>query len=73
MGYYTNQRSGNGNDKITSQERIKGKVTAPIGGQNFKFDDILPKLPNRQPLDSGGVKDKDFKDLRHSVIRDNSI
>ena len=73
MGYYTNERKGNGNDKITSQERMKGKVSAPIGGQIFKFDNILPKLPNQQPLDTGGIKDSKFKDLRHSVIRDNSI
>jgi hypothetical protein len=73
MGYWNNQIKGNGNDKITSQERLKGKVTAPIGGQIFKFDNILPKLPNRQPLDNGGIPDSKFQDLRHSVTKDGSI
>lgn len=73
MSYYSQERNGNGNDKSTKTERVKGKEVSPIGQKNFNDDNFLPKLPNHEPLDSGGVKAPGFQNLRKSTIRRNSI
>jgi len=54
------------------QERVKGKDVSPKSG-TFKTGAILSKLPSHQPLDSGGVSEKNFQDLRNSTIKKGSI
>lgn len=54
------------------KERMKGKEVNPHAG-SFASDTILSKLPGHQPLDSGGVSEKGFQNLRNSSIRKGSI
>lgn len=55
-----------------SNNRVKGKESKP-SASDFKSNKILSQLPGHEPLDSGGVKEPGFQDLRNSTIRKGSI
>ena len=55
-----------------THKRIPGKESKPIAS-DFKSNKILSHLPGHEPLDSGGVKEPGFQDIRNSTIRRGSI
>lgn len=55
-----------------SHNRVKGKESRP-SATDFKSNKILSHLPGHEPLDSGGVKESGFQDLRNSTIRTGKI
>lgn len=68
-----NQRENMGTFPVeTKHQRIKGKE-GKINAGDFKSGKILEKLPGHEPLDSGGIKESGFQDLRNSTIRKGSI